>query len=312
MIRSLRRVEPDCRISVLCLTPACHELMKTFGGDVELNGLADFERANPELLAIKSGRSVLEYYFTLSACIVSAAAKNAAPQDIVTYLDADLIFYANPAPIFDELQGRSVGLIAHRYKWWNRRLEKFGRFNVGWVSFRCDRDGLLVLEWWRARCIEWCYMRIEPDRYADQKYLDYIFSNFEGVIEIRHPGANVAPWNIDRHTFVAGPDQTLSIRGGFPLLFFHFSGLKEIGAGVFLAGHFSYLAPLSDLVLTRLYRPYVALLRSIRAEVGGLPVDESVTPVRELTSDRFSLRQRLFRFRSWLLRKAAEGLGHRI
>ena len=41
----------------------------------------------------------------------------------------------------------SVGLIGHRFHWWARRLEKYGRFNVGWVSFRAgqlDKAGLFL------------------------------------------------------------------------------------------------------------------------------------------------------------------------
>lgn len=312
MVRSLRRVEPDSRISVLCLTKTCYEAMTRLDCGVELKRLDVFERANPELLEIKSGRSVLEYYFTLSACIVSDEARHATPEDTVIYLDADLMFYANPAPVFAELGDASVGLIAHRYKWWNKRLVKFGYFNVGWVSFRCDRAGLEALEWWRARCIEWCYMRVERERYADQKYLDHLFANFKNVMEIRHPGANVAPWNIGRRTFVEGPGQALSMRSGYPLIFFHFAGLKEIRPDVFLAGHLPYLAPLSRLVLMRLYRPYVTALRSIRAELGGLPVDDSAVPVREVTSDGLLIKQKLFRLRTRFFLRAAKWLGHQI
>ena len=206
MIRSLRRVDPDCRISVLCLTPACERVLaRLHEPGVTWTTLADFERENPDLLAIKDDRSLRDYYFTLSGCTVSSALEAAVPGDIVTYLDADLMFYSSPAPIFEAIANASIGLVGHRYHWWAKRLEKYGRFNVGWVSFRADATGLEAARWWRNSCIEWCYGCVDGDRFADQKYLDHIFRKFPNVIEVTHPGANVGPWNICRHTIVPGP-----------------------------------------------------------------------------------------------------------
>ena len=109
MIRSLRRVDPDCRVSVLCLTPECeHVLARLHEPGVTWSRLADFERENPDLLAIKDGRSLRDYYFTLSGCTVSSALEAAEPGDIVTYLDADLMFYSSPAPIYEAIANASI------------------------------------------------------------------------------------------------------------------------------------------------------------------------------------------------------------
>ncbi len=116
----------------------------------------------------------VEYYFTLSPCwphwLLRARPEIAA----ITYLDADLMFWSSPAPFFAEIAaaGASVGITAHRYPVSLRSLEKWGRFNVGIQYFRRDAAGLAVLADWRARCLEWCHDRLEPDRFADQKYLD--------------------------------------------------------------------------------------------------------------------------------------------
>src|SRR3954469_20042709 len=74
MIRSLRSVEPDCHIFVLCLTPACERVLVRLGEPgVTLTGLAAFERDNPDLLAIKDSRCLRDYYFTLSGCVTASA-----------------------------------------------------------------------------------------------------------------------------------------------------------------------------------------------------------------------------------------------
>lgn len=309
MIRSLRRVDPDCRVSVLCLTPECeHVLARLHEPGVTWSRLADFERENPDLLAIKDGRSLRDYYFTLSGCTVSSALEAADPGDIVTYLDADLMFYSSPAPIYEAIANASIGLVGHRFHWWAKRLEKYGRFNVGWVSFRADATGLEAARWWRNSCIDWCYGGVDGDRFADQKYLDHIFLKFPNVVEVTHPGANVGPWNICRHAIAQGPDTTFVVDGKFPLIFFHFAGLKEIEPNVFLGSNISYLGPFSALVRNDIYRPYVAHLKQIQDEIGGIPATTS-TAAEHPSGEPPSLKDRLL---ALVRLKAGRWAGHYV
>lgn len=309
MIRSLRRVDPDCRVSVLCLTPECeHVLARLHEPGVTWARLADFERENPDLLAIKDGRSLRDYYFTLSGCTVSSALEAAEPGDIVTYLDADLMFYSSPAPIYEAIANASIGLVGHRFHWWAKRLEKYGRFNVGWVSFRADATGLEAARWWRNSCIDWCYGGVDGDRFADQKYLDHIFLKFPNVVEVTHPGANVGPWNICRHAIAQGPDATFVVDGKFPLIFFHFAGLKEIEPNVFLGSNISYLGPFSALVRNDIYRPYVAHLKQIQDEIGGIPATTS-TAAEHPSGGPPSLKDRLL---ALVRLKAGRWAGHYV
>jgi hypothetical protein len=274
MIRSLRDVDPGCLISVLCLTPACErELARLAEPGVTLGSLDAFERDNPDVLAIKDTRCLRDYYFTLSGCIVASALHDADEGEIVTYLDADLLFYSSPQPIFEAMAGASVGVVGHRFHWWAKRLEKYGKFNVGWVSFRADEVGRNAARWWRESCIEWCYGEVNDNRFADQKYLEHIFRRFPRVVEITHPGANLGPWNVCRHSIVQQAGGHFEIDGDFPLIFFHFSGVKELRPGLFLCSHPSYLGPFSRTVRQGLYLPYIALLGRTRRAIGGLPPD---------------------------------------
>ncbi len=235
MLRSLRAVEPECRVAVLCLSTACEQALRRLREPgVSLIPIADFESSNPDLAALKETRAPRDYVLAFAACLVASQLREAADGDIVTYLDADLLFYSSPEPIYRAMKGASVGLIGHRHHWWTKRLDKYGRVNVGWVSFRGDASGRAVAEWWRARCIEWCFADLEPERFAEQKYLDHVSSNFPGVVEIPHPGANLGPWNIGRHSIALGQANRFVIDGRFPLIFFHYSQVKEAGHHRFL------------------------------------------------------------------------------
>ena len=264
MIRSLRRVDPGCRMFVLCLTASCARMLAAVGEPgVTLIRLEDFERDNPDVLAIKDTRSLRDYFFTLSGCLTASTLRQAQPQEVVTYVDADLYFYSSPAPLFAAMENASVGLIAHRHHWWTKRLEKFGRFNVGWVSFRSDPIGWLAATWWREQCIAWCYGVADGDRFADQKYLDHMFARFPRVVEIAHPGANIGPWNIRRHRIARGPGGAFIVDGVFPLIFAHYSGVSKAGRDVYLCSNVSYLAPFPGIVRHGLYAPYLTDIERI-------------------------------------------------
>ena len=62
-----------------------------------------FEDNNKSLQKVKSDRSRIEYYFTCTPSLPLYILKNYPEVDIITYLDADLFFFSNPAPIYNEL-----------------------------------------------------------------------------------------------------------------------------------------------------------------------------------------------------------------
>ena len=169
---------------------------------------------------MKPTRSLLEYYFTLTPCLPNWILSADAPPDVITYLDADLFFFASPEPIFAELGSGASALMPHR---WCRRLAgmmKYGFHNVSWISFANNTDGRRCLAWYRRQCLDWCYERVEEDRFADQKYLDCLAEIFPGVVSVRNRGANVASWNIEDDPVVLR-DGVLCV-GNDRLIFFHF------------------------------------------------------------------------------------------
>src|SRR6185503_15291489 len=97
-------------------------------------------------------------------------------------------FFGSPSAVFREQGEASVGIVPHRFPPRLAHLVENGIYNVAWVSFQRDRDGLECLEWWRKRCIEWCHDYIDNGRFADQGYLDEFPKRFGGVCAIDHPG----------------------------------------------------------------------------------------------------------------------------
>lgn len=217
---------------VLCLDEGTHQWLSELRlPQVSLVRLGELENTDRDLGEIKNGRSAVEYCWTCGPAFTLSVLNRLPSGAFLTYLDADLYFFSPPQPIFEELANDSVGIIAHRFSAQHKSREKFGIYNVGWVSFRNDRRGRDVLGWWRERCIEWCFDQVEDDRFGDQKYLDDWPRMFPGVRVIQNKGANLAAWNVMNHK-VSERDGALFV-DETPLIFFHFHGFKRLLTGVY-------------------------------------------------------------------------------
>ena len=291
LYQSLQRHAPGARLWVLCLSEACHETLTALGlPDLVPVRLADFEAADPEVAATRPSRSVIEYYFTLTPAWIRFVLNGEAWLEWVTYLDSDLFFFASPDPIYDEMNGAAFGIIPHRFARGLEDQRRFGLYNVGWISVRKRDDGISALDWWRARCIEWCYDRVEGDRFADQRYLDRLPESFAGVHVIEHLGANLAPWNF-ADVRLACRNEAVEIEGRYQLLFFHFYGVKRSG-GYYFNSHRLYRAPFSRLMKHEIYQPYTTALaeaeRMVAPWLRGQRTDTIRKPVATNLADRLS------------------------
>lgn len=154
--------------------------------------LKDFE--TPELLEVKQTRNKAEYCWTCGPSLIRYCIDHFNLPNC-TYLDADMMFYSNPEIIYHEIGDNSVALTEH----FNEAGGLEGKFCVQFVYFKNDENGLKALDWWKNKCIEWCYARFEEGKYGDQKYLDDIPELFENVCILKNRGAGVAPWNINQY-----------------------------------------------------------------------------------------------------------------
>jgi hypothetical protein len=259
LYHSLQQHAPGSRLWVLCLSEACYRTLVALDlPNLIPQRLADFEAADPDAAATRPTRSLIEYYFTVSPAWILFVLNSEPEAEWVTYLDSDLFFFASPDPIYREMNDAVFGIIPHRFSKGLEDQLRFGIYNVGWVSVRRCDEGIAALRWWRERCIEWCYDRVEGDRFADQRYLDRLPELFTGVHVIEHLGANLAPWNFADFR-VEWRNGAVVVEERYPLLFFHFYGVKRSG-GYYFNSHRLYNAPFSSLMKHRIYEPYAAAL----------------------------------------------------
>jgi hypothetical protein len=221
-----------------------------------------------ELLVAKKNRSRVEYYFTSTAAVCSYVFDNFPDLELITYLDADLYFFSSPEPIFEELVNASVGIIAHKFNFYGRLFyEKYGKYNVGWISFKNDISARKCLEDWRMNCLNWCYDRLENGQFADQKYLDYWPENYSGIHSISTVGANVAPWNVGRYNISFDFKTQRARVNDQSLIFYHFASLKQLGEHEYTTNTCLYMFHLSNEIKDVIYLPFIDTVRKYNSEL---------------------------------------------
>ena len=286
MLRTLKQHCPDAHVHVLCMDGPTREILAQLDLPyVTCLSLSEVE--DEALLAVKPGRVIAEYCWTLSPCLPWYVLQHNRDIDAITYLDADLYFYSSLQPLFDEIGDASIVIIEHRFIPQLRHLEVKGRFCVEWVSFRRDEQGMACLARWREQCIEWCFYRLEEDRMADQKYLDKWPAQYDGVHILKHPGAGIAPWNYAQYQFDHDADERITVNGA-PLIFYHFHQFQLLSNGSFdrLSSYYTAMGPEPGLV----YEIYEMALGSVLEEVRSLRPGFSagMKPVMRVKSQRLA------------------------
>lgn len=226
LIRSLRRYHRQAQFHILALDEKCRQMLDALAiPGVQAIALAELEAFDPELPQTRANRTLIEYYFTCTSCFPRYLLHTRPQIDLLTYLDADIQFFASPEIVFSAIGAASIAITPHRFSPERLALARYGVYNVGWVSWRNDATGRRCLDDYRADCLDWCHDRLEGERFADQKYLDKWPGAYPNVCVLEHPGVNAASWNINNYRVRTAGDTVLL--SGHPLVFWHHSALRE-------------------------------------------------------------------------------------
>jgi hypothetical protein len=275
---SLARHCDSFRLWVLCLDDETFAVL----GDLSLPDLrrisrSEFEAADPELAAARATRTTVEYYFTCTPRLPLHIFERAPEVESLTYLDADVYFYADPRPLLRRLSDKGVVLTPHSFGDYALETALFGRYNVGWLTFRRGPVAGALLSRCREQCIEWCYLRDEDGRFADQKYLD-AWQAEPGVWVMDTPSVGLAPWNLANHR-ISLKDDALYV-DGHPLVCFHFSSLVSVNPWIRDSNLPMFGVTPAGLLRSHLYRPY--LEEMVAAEQRAASFGLQIRPLRTI------------------------------
>ncbi len=268
LAESLQKYEPHpYELIVVCFDELTRLVMEELApGNVSTVALHKVEERFPELHRCRQERTRQEYCWTLSAPCLYYVLESRPDIEVMVYSDADCAFYADPEPVFEEIGDASVMIHEHRFQPSMYRHEdpnNYGKYNVGLMSFKRDKTGLEVLNWWTERNLEWCKAVPEDGKFGDQKYLDDWPERFEHVHVLQTPVAGAAPWNHQNYTF-AGTPEVPTIEGQ-RLVHYHFHALKFWEHNAIVPLNVDY--DLDKGCLENVYRSYMSQLMDWRAKL---------------------------------------------
>lgn len=242
----------DFKLFVFAFDDECFDILSKLNLPY-LQPISLHEFENERLLRIKKTRNRGEYCWTCSSfSILHVLTKYNVPE--VTYLDSDLYFFEKPQILLDEFHktDKSVMITKHRYTPEYDQSKTSGIYCVQFLTFKNDKKGLNVINWWCDRCEEWCYDRMEDGKFGDQKYLDDWMTRFDCCYELEHLGGGVAPWNVQQYVIAEGPKVN-----GIPVVFFHFHALRWLKERKFDLSWYR----LDDKVIKLIYNRYLIELQ---------------------------------------------------
>lgn len=149
--------------------------------------------------------------------------------DAVVYLDPDILIVDRLVEVDQLLQaGAEMVLTPHildpaeHVEFHDARFLRFGIYNLGFLAAAATTRVMEIMSWWARRLKRDCVIDLEQGLFVDQKWADLLPAFVSNTHVLRHPGYNVAYWNLSQRKVIRR-GTTWEVNGK-PLRFVHFSG----------------------------------------------------------------------------------------
>jgi len=214
LYNSLLKWDKDFVFFMVCLDDVVKTLLKKMKlKNVTLISINDVEAADSDLKIVKQHRNDKEYAWTVKASIMLFIFNDFRETDHIVWLDGDSQFLSETEPIFAEWGSNSILLTEERWSNYDQYLtDVYGRYNLGFIGFKKDINGMECLNWYRDRIIEWCFDKHEDGLWADQIYANDWQERFNGVKVSTNIGINLNPY-ICRNRKITEENDGLYING---------------------------------------------------------------------------------------------------
>jgi glycosyltransferase involved in cell wall biosynthesis len=154
--------------------------------------------------------------------------------DKVLYIDPDIVLYRPLEEVFSRLDGGSdlvltphlLSPVLDNHNPGELDIRRAGTYNLGFCALRGTENMQAMLTWWQGKLHRHCVIAHDKGIFVDQSWMDLVPGLFKNVSVLRHPGYNIAYWNIAQRPVTQDGEQFFV--AGEPLAFFHYSGLNPL------------------------------------------------------------------------------------
>lgn len=260
MYVSLLKNCSDFKLFILCMNDSVYYMLNKIGFEnIIAIQLKDLEINNPDLSIAKSNRTFHEYCWTLKPIFLKYIMDNFSGAEYYAHLDADLFFFSNVDPIFNEDPDASIILINHRNsKEFEHYYELSGLYNTGFVGLKNNDEAKIAMKLWIERCVKKCTIEYDTinKTFGDQRYVEDWPQIFKNVHIVNSIGANVAFWNVKSYKISKNND--IVYVNNSSLIFYHFSSVVILGPKEFDLCSFYYIDDKN--LIKYVYDPYIRYL----------------------------------------------------
>ena len=115
MLKSLHRHDPAAEVFALCFDDLAARLVRALGDNAVTVVSPQAVRAFEPRIAACQDRERAAFYATHKPILPLYVFDQRPDLGSITHIDADMRFFANPSPLFEEVGDASVAVSPHRY-----------------------------------------------------------------------------------------------------------------------------------------------------------------------------------------------------
>lgn len=262
-VQSFLRENKGAKGIIYCTSQKATEILKwKFARDsVDVKLLSELPEIKKEIDTAKNAnRNSTEVLISIKPLLILETLKVLSANEILLYIDADLFFYESIVTLLGEFDDCSILLSRHLFPPELSESVKYGVVNAGFIMLRNTPNTVALLMDWAMKCREWCFLRLENGKYADQLYLnDYLYHKEVKVIS--HPGVNNGMYYFQSRRKVRSEGRDTFI-DNHKLVCFHFHGIR-ISNRYIQTGFNRYKLPKRPIIVwNKIYRRYIDEIRA--------------------------------------------------
>lgn len=151
-----------------------------------------------------------------------------AEAENIVYFDPDIMIFQPLTRLEESLKAYDIILTPHYTNPINDNclptelhVMQTGIFNLGFIAVKRSENSFKMLAWWQSRLKNQCFIDLSRGLFVDQLWANLIPAYFDKVLIEKHPGYNMAHWNLHERTLSF--ENGAYLVNGQPLIFFHFS-----------------------------------------------------------------------------------------
>jgi len=273
-IQSAITNNPGSRGLLVCIDQEGEQLLQelSLSANISIVPFKDLVISKSDYEYFLNSRTKFEALVSIKPTLLNEISKNFEEGEYFIYLDTDIHFFESIDEFLRKNSDSSFIVFQHMYMEEPKNYP-YGKYNAGFVVLKKDRHSEEILKEWSRLCSDWCFLRSEHGRYADQGYLDSLVSNPSAL------GALSTSINLGMH-YQLNKEKLKREKGKIminneSLICFHFHGLR-IGNRLISTGLNRYGFRFNNFHTYRIiYKPIILRMKSDARNIKRIKPNEN-------------------------------------